>query len=163
VTVRLIDLPLSALESLASGDTLAAGEVLGLEIPVDFAAKGWGHFAARLRESSAAIGWNVYAVVRDDIIVGDAGFKGGPDPDGVVEIGYSILPGHRRRGYATAAVRALLEQGATDPRVRVVQACIDPDNSASIAVVTSAGMIQAGEFIHPSDGRQLLFTFHAGN
>jgi ribosomal-protein-alanine N-acetyltransferase len=157
MTVRLIDLPLSALESLASGDILAAGEALGLEIPVEFAAKGWGHFAVRLRESTASAGWNVYAVVRDGVIVGDAGFKGPPDTDGAVEIGYAILPDHRRRGYAVAAVRALLEHAAADPRVRVVRACIDPTNAASIAVVTSAGMLADGEFMHPRDGRQLLF------
>ena len=44
------------------------------------------------------------------------GLKGPPDAEGLVEIGYSVLETHQRRGYATEAVRALIawakERGA---------------------------------------------------
>lgn len=39
-------------------------------------------------------------------LVGAGGYKG-PPRDGFVEVGYSILHAHRRRGYATEATRGL--------------------------------------------------------
>ena len=47
-----------------------------------------------------------------DLIVGDIGFHGPPEPDGpaVVEIGYHVVPGWRGRGVATRACALVLEQ-----------------------------------------------------
>lgn len=162
MSVRLIDLPLSVLESLASGDIAAAGEILGLVIHAEFAASGlWGFFAARLREAPASAGWHVSAVVRDNVIVGDAGFKGAPDSDGTVEIGYSTLPDHRRNGYAVAAVRLLTERAARDPAVRLVRAEVEEGNTASVAVMTGAAFVLDGERIDPEDGRLLCYSHMA--
>jgi hypothetical protein len=48
-----------------------------------------------------------WQVVQDGWTVGLLGFKGRP-VDGVVEVGYGIVPSARGRGVATAAVRVLL-------------------------------------------------------
>jgi RimJ/RimL family protein N-acetyltransferase len=37
------------------------------------------------------------------MVIGDIGFRGPPDAAGIVEIGYSVVAGRRRRGYATEA------------------------------------------------------------
>ncbi|MCW2749949.1 MAG: hypothetical protein JWR83_1059 [Aeromicrobium sp.] len=163
MNVRLVDLPLAVLEPLAVGDTDSAGRVLGLEIPADFAARSglWGFFAAKLREEPASAWWQVHAVVRDNVIVGDAGFKGPPDTDGNVEIGYSTLPHHRRNGYAVAAVRLLIERAAGDPAVRLIRAEVEDGNDASVAVLSSAGFLPVGERIDPEEGRLLLFSHAA--
>jgi RimJ/RimL family protein N-acetyltransferase len=152
MNVRLVDLTVPMLETLASGDVTSAEDELHLTIPPDFAAQTgkWEFFAAS--------GWSLHAVVHETTIVGDAGFKGGPDSAGAVEIGYAILEPQRRRGYATAAVRLLVERAAADPDARLVRAVIDPDNAASIAVVMRAGFTQQDDVMHPEDGRQLLFT-----
>ena len=55
--------------------------------------------------------WLYYAVVTDSpspTLVGSVGYKG-PPADGVVEIGYSVVPSWQRRGLATEASRALIE------------------------------------------------------
>ena len=54
--------------------------------------------------------------------VGVAGFKGPPDENGEVEIGYSIVPSEQRKGYCTEAVAALLDFAWSDPRVVFVSA-----------------------------------------
>lgn len=89
--------------------------------------------------------------------VGHAGFHGPPVPvgtalddptfegtveqcsGGAVEVGYTILPSHRRRGYAAEAVEGLLLWAATTGEVGAVIACVRPDNVASLAVIARVG------------------------
>jgi RimJ/RimL family protein N-acetyltransferase len=66
----------------------------------------------RLAEPAAAGWWLHYAVLTEsepDTLVGTVGYKG-PPKDGVVEIGYSVVPSWQRRGLATEAARALIEE-----------------------------------------------------
>jgi RimJ/RimL family protein N-acetyltransferase len=99
------------------------------------------HIAAAEADPSAVV-WGVwYLVVRDDrSLVGDLGFKGGPDPSGRVEIGYGVAPAHRRQGYATEAVRGLILWAFARPEVRTILAECLPDNLASIRVLERVGM-----------------------
>jgi ribosomal-protein-alanine N-acetyltransferase len=77
-------------------------------------------------------------------VVGDVGFLGPPE-DGVVEIGFSVLPDRRRRGYASEAVRALLEWVLRQPGVREVVARSDLDNLGSAGVLEGTGFNRTGE------------------
>lgn len=160
MNVRLIELTLPMCEALADGDLVGATELIGLDIPPAFLERTevWQYLVGLLTEHPGAAGWTRYAVVDGDTIVGNAGFKGAPDPDGMVEIGYGIQPDHRRRGYAVAAVHLLLDRAAADPRVRIVRAEVVEGNAASVGVLTSAGFLPDGERIDPKDGRLLLFT-----
>ena len=75
----------------------------------------WGE---KLSEPGAAGWWLYYALHTEgsQTLVGSVGYKG-PPKDGVVEIGYSVVPSWQRRGLATEACRALIEaaweRGAT--------------------------------------------------
>ncbi len=64
-----------------------------------------------LHREPSAIGWLMWYFIRDDgtprVVIGNGGFKGAPK-DGVVEIGYSIVPEFQRQGYASEAVSALI-------------------------------------------------------
>ena len=91
-------------------------------------------------------------------LVGTAGFKGPPDPSGTVEIGYSIIPSRRRRGFAAAAVSLLVRHAFADPRVHVVAAETLPDGVASQAVLRANAFIPAGSRIDPDDGEVLRFV-----
>jgi RimJ/RimL family protein N-acetyltransferase len=74
----------------------------------------------------------------------------------MVEVGYRIVPAHRRRGYARAALSGLLdfarEQGA-----RTARASIAPGNVASLALAASFGFVRTGEQWDEIDGRELVF------
>jgi [ribosomal protein S5]-alanine N-acetyltransferase len=80
-------------------------------------------------------------------VVGDIGFHA-PPADGVIEIGYSVVPSRRRRGYATEAARALVAWAAAQPDVRELVAGCDPANRASVATLERAGF----ERTEPADG-----------
>ncbi len=86
------------------------------------------------------------------VLIGDGGFKGPPDVDGAVELGYSLLRPYWNRGYATEAVQALLEWAFDSPEVRGVFAEAQMGNTASIRVLQKAGFEEVG----PGSERSLL-------
>jgi len=92
------------------------------------------------------------------MLVGAGGFKGPPDADGLVEIGYSIVPERHRRGYATEAVRGLLTFAFADARVRTVIGQTLATLPASIGVLEKAGFrfTGAGNDPHAPDGEQVI-------
>lgn len=158
MTVRLVHLSLPAFEALVAGDVREAERLVGLTIPAEFAAQLdiWAYMVTLLADRPENRDWVMRAVVHDDVVIGNAGFKGAPQA-GRVELGYRISSTHRRRGHALAAVRLLLDRAAREPDVDTVVAMIDPANAASIAVATGAGFVPDGDRIHPRWGRQLVF------
>jgi RimJ/RimL family protein N-acetyltransferase len=92
----------------------------------------------------------------DLIAAGRAGYHGPPDAAGMVEVGYSIDPLHRRQGYARAALRALLERAAHEPGVATVRASISPGNRGSRALVLAHGFTVVGEQWDEEDGREIV-------
>jgi [ribosomal protein S5]-alanine N-acetyltransferase len=72
--------------------------------------------------------------------VGFAGFKGMPDDEGFVEIGYGIAASFQGMGYATEAVGALIEWAFQAPNCVAVTAQTMKSNSASRRVLEKVGM-----------------------
>ena len=92
-----------------------------------------------------------------EVVVGYAGYHGPPDEAGMVEVGYTVDPQYRRRGYAKAILAALIDRAAAEPAVRVVRATISPDNVASLATIASFGFTQNGDQWDEEDGLELIF------
>ena len=107
--------------------------------------------AQALEKSPEETGWWCWYFVSHDreggqrVLIGNGGFKGPPDTEGTVEIGYSVLPQFRERGYATEAVNMLIAWAFEDPGVRRVFAETGRDNFASIRVLDKAGFVQRGK------------------
>jgi RimJ/RimL family protein N-acetyltransferase len=104
----------------------------GMTDPAD---QAWGHRQVVERSSG--------------LVVGGIGFFGPPREGGEVEIGYGIVPSRQGRGYATEALRAMIEMAWADARVRAMVAGTDPGNAASQRVLEKAGFRRVavpGEF-----------------
>lgn len=86
--------------------------------------------------------YGVYQVVRssDDVVVGDIGFHGPPNPAGSVTVGYGLVPGARGQGFATEALRAVVAWALAQPEVVVVEADTTHANLPSQRVMERAGM-----------------------
>lgn len=111
---------------------------------------------AELRQSSSADPWTHGFGVRDvvsDQIIGTAGFKGAPDDQGVVEIGYGIVPSFQGQGLAREAASALIVFAAQHPRVQTIRAHTAPEHNASTKVLLHCGFAHLGEVLDPEDGR----------
>ncbi len=88
----------------------------------------------------------------NDMVVGQAGFKGPPATDGTVEVAYGVNPDCRGKGYATEAAEALTTYAFSSGRVRVVRAHTRPETNASTRVLAKCGFLHIGEVIDPEDG-----------
>src|SRR3954452_10251762 len=161
-TPRLMLVPLTPplLRAVADG---ALDEVeRQLEAPVG---AGWEDGVPaeyRLRQLAADPSeqpWLVRAVVAltPRRVVGSIGFHAPPDDRGRVEIGYDIVAGERRKGYAREAMQALLEWAWETGRAGICVASVSPDNAPSLALIRSFGFRRVGEQIDEIDGLEWVF------
>lgn len=107
-------------------------------------------FSGRLSENPDAVGWYAwYAVHRPvapaaAVLIGSGGYFGPPGTDGVVEIGYSIVPESRALGFATELVQALVSRAFSVPAVARVIAHTTPHNLGSVTVLERCGFSLVG-------------------
>lgn len=102
------------------------------------------------RQASASQGaerFGVWAMIEraTATVVGDVGFVGPPDERGSLELGYSVIPDRRGRGYAAEAARALVDWALDQPGVPVVVATCESGNVASLRTLERVGFVRAGE------------------
>ena len=89
-------------------------------------------------------GTNWKIALQDGTEVGGLCFKGAPDENGSVEIGYGIEELHRCNGYATEAVMAATKWALSHQNVKSVTAQTDPDNIISQKVLLHNGFVPSG-------------------
>ncbi len=165
--VELVQLSAAALEALAAGDLAAADERAPVPLTPYLAGpecRGvWRMRAAQVTQDPASAAW-ITRIVWDPqrrLAVGRAGYHGPPDATGMVEVGYSIDPAHRRQGYARAALRELLDRAAREPAVTTVRASVAPSNGASRNLVLAHGFVEEGEQEDDEDGLEIVYEVPA--
>ncbi|HEX4641452.1 MAG TPA: GNAT family N-acetyltransferase [Chthoniobacterales bacterium] len=85
-------------------------------------------------------------------VIGNAGFTGPPDANGIAEIAYGVVPAFQGCGYATEAAQALAAYAGADSRVRTLWAHTLPERNASCRVLEKCGFQRVSEINHPTDG-----------
>jgi len=96
--------------------------------------------SARRWEDGSEFG---YAIVTEGLLAGGCGLMARIGPGGL-EIGYWVRQGYTRRGLATAASAALVEQAFLLPGVDRVEIVTDELNVASAGVPPKLGFTEAG-------------------
>lgn len=78
-------------------------------------------------------------------------------PDlGAQEVFCVVRPAHRRQGYASDALRSLMEHNAAGGGVREFHAYVDPSNRESVILAERIGLTFAGRGPHPTHGDESL-------
>lgn len=129
-------------------------------LPLDQQAQVSPAWVAAVRATQAGDPWRLsWRVVEtaSGANVGGISFKGPPDAEGMVEVGYGIEPEYQGRGYATEATLALVQFAAESGQVRVVRAHTLSDHGASLRVLEKSGFVFVGDVIDPEDGRLVRF------
>ncbi|HVE73920.1 MAG TPA: GNAT family N-acetyltransferase [Mycobacteriales bacterium] len=115
------------------------------------AGAGWPHAdtadalrpAAEHGSPGVDAGWLIVEPGPDGpAVVGDCGWRGGPDAEGTVEIGYGLAAPARGRGLGTEAVGLLTAWAEQQPGVRAVVAEVLVGNEASRRLLLRLGFTE---------------------
>ena len=165
--VRIVHLTAPVFRALADGDVLAANTVSPVPLSAYLADPEcravWQRRSKQVEEDPDSAAW-VTGVIWDErhqVAVGRAGYHGPPDRSGMVEIGYAVDPAYRRRGYARAALEALLQRAAREPGVRTVRVTISPENVPSYQLASQYGFTKVGEQWDDEDGLEIIYEVDA--
>ena len=112
------------------------------------------HSYKYLKAHPDTAGWWTYLFihVEDNVLIGHGGFKGKANEDGMVEIGYAIVPSYRGQGLATEAAQALADYAFSHPHVKTVDAHTLAEENASTRVLKRIGMKRVGTSQDPDVG-----------
>lgn len=97
--------------------------------------------------------WTYFPVTRNHpTLIGSGGYKGPPDEDGFVEIGYEIAPTYRNHGFATEMARTLIDHAFSHPGVQGILAHTLAEKNASVAVLSHSGFQKSDELPDEEEG-----------
>ncbi|MFQ3545872.1 GNAT family protein [Halobacillus rhizosphaerae] len=117
--------------------------------------KNWPHYGLKallplyvenLEKNNLQLGFGPWVMMDNgrEHVIGDIGFNGTPDDEGIVEIGYHVVASERNQGYASEAVEKMCTWAFSHPEVTGVEAQCDKDNIASQKVLINNGFYHTG-------------------
>jgi len=165
----LVLMPPPLLEALIAGDRGVTADLAGYHIPAEFPSEDQAAFLRfrldQLESDASRAPWLVRAIVRrdDGRMIGFVNFHGPPGVNDTMtpeaaELGWTIFPEHRRRGYATETARALMTWARGRHGVTHFISSTTPENLASLRVHEKLGFARTGEIV---DG-EIIFDRREG-
>lgn len=128
-----------------AAEAILAGERPGdVRVPDDYPTEFSAGVAQAALGAEGQLGPFFVQRSEDDLVVGEIG-AAFIDDAGTVEIGYAVVESQQRRGYATAAVEALVAEVREAPEARRVVAHTPLDRPESGRVVEKAGFAMLRE------------------
>lgn len=161
--IRIIQLDAATLGALADGNLELARATSPVALSPWLAGPEsvgtWRYRAKQAVETPEDLPWMTGVVWDEDarLPVGKAGYHAAPDSHGMVELGYAIDPDLRRRGYARAALTALIERARREPAIHVLRATISPTNTASLGLVHQFEFLEVGDQWDDEDGLEIIY------
>lgn len=146
----LVVLPGALLDACLAGDLPRVHQLAEFALPHDFPCENeWlGVRRGQVLADPAWQPWSLRALVlrHENRMVGFTSFHGPPGVNslgtpGAAEVGYSVFPEFRARGYATETARAMLEWAQREHGVRHFISSIEPSNAPSLRVIDKLGFV----------------------
>jgi ribosomal-protein-alanine N-acetyltransferase len=165
-THRLELFPLSAdaIDALMGGDRARLRSLTNADFqlpvaPPPYMADSLPVVRDRLRVSPDEAPWWNWLVVRQDSreAVGSVAFGGKPDFAGAVLVGYAMYPSREGNGYATEAVRAMVDWAFSQPGVQIIRALAPVWNTPAVHVAEKVGMRPVGSYEDDEVGEVLIY------
>jgi RimJ/RimL family protein N-acetyltransferase len=143
--VTLVPVSHSVAVAILAGDASTVLSGLGLA-----AGTGWPHeetpdAVRALAEHGRPGDESEWLITVGGEVVGECGWRGGPNPDGDAEIGYGIATPHRGRGLGHEAVGLLTTWADRQTGVRRLVARVLPGNEPSRRVLHRLGFTPDGD------------------
>lgn len=95
----------------------------------------------KMKPNESKYFWGVWLMIlsSENKVIGDVGFIDEHSKDGVVEMGYSVVPSYRNQGFGFEAVNALTDWALKQTVVKKIIAQCDKDNQYSIRILKKLG------------------------
>ncbi len=132
--------------------------------------QGWSQFGNvalqhalnKLNTATDEQGWWSYLPIHKatNTLIGLCGYKGKPNPDGMVEIGYEIKTEYQNQGLATELALALITHAYTHQAVLYIQAHTLGQINASNRVLIKCGFEKTAEVDGKDLGTLWKWTLH---
>jgi len=108
-----------------------------------------------------------WLIVRDDAAIGWISLRINDRAPHVGELGYSLVDEARGQGFASEALRAVVDQAFVDSELDELNACTVPENTASRSVLLRTGfrelrLLRSGAMIRGRHVDVLLHALHRG-
>lgn len=138
-TRRLELRPLKPDDATRIADLAGVWEVASMtgRVPYPYSAEQAQHWVSGLAEGEV-----VFGITRQGELIGICGYTA--DEDGHAEVGYWIGLPYWGQGYATEAVRHLMDYGFTKGGIKRFECCHFTENAASARVITKLGFRRLG-------------------
>lgn len=107
--------------------------------------------------SFAEIGLILAIEKSENIIIGSAGFHDQPDENGMIEIGFGIVPDFHNRGFGKELLHGMWQMIVKDSRVKTLRYTVSKDNGPSMHIIENLKFNLMGEQIDEEDGPELIF------
>ncbi len=100
----------------------------------------------------------VLAISKEErILVGSAGFHDFPDDNGMVEIGFGIVPERQNLGFGLELLKGMWEFISKNPNVKILRYTVSPSNEPSMHIINKLGFEKVGEQIDDEDGLEFIY------
>ncbi|MEP6951997.1 MAG: GNAT family N-acetyltransferase [Ginsengibacter sp.] len=149
--LNLISFTRKHYDAILKNDNVSLGKLLDVETP-----ESWTSYKDARDAVPALIGffeslgddlsWGSYFIIlqKERKLIGSCGFKGSPDFDNYVEIGYEIHPRFQSRGIGTEAAKALIDFAFTK-NIDGIKAHTLREENNSVHILRRLGFIFQGE------------------
>lgn len=164
--VKLIPCDDSIFDAIKMGDDVLA-QVIGANVP-----RKWTEFRdaftpayRKWKEHPPLRDWWTYLIVHlpDNQLIGTCGYKGEPDTNGTVEIGYEIKSNYRNQGFGTEVADILTQNAVSSHLVKRVIAHTLPLESPSTSVLKRVGYSMVQEVVDDADGLVWKWEYKGDN
>ena len=90
-------------------------------------------------------------------IIGSAGFHDFPDQNGMIEVGFGVVPEKQNNGFGKELLFGMWDWIIKKPEVKILRYTVSPTNEPSMRIIKKIGFTEVGEQIDDEDGLELIF------
>jgi len=154
--IKLINCDQKILELILDGND-AIRKALNIHVPdkwTEFGDVIFKYSLEKIVADAASVIWWAYLPIHieSNTLIGSCGYKGPPNTNGMVEIGYEIVEAYRNQGYATELAHMLIGNAFNNPQVIKLQAHTLAIENASVKVLKKCGFVFVEELEDKEDG-----------
>ena len=115
------------------------------------------HRIPRVKKDPAFAEIGLVLAIANGELIGSAGFHDFPDKNGMIEIGFGIVPEKQRQGYGIELLHGMWRAISERSDVTILRYTVSPENEASMHIIKKLDFELVGEQMDEEDGLELIY------